>query len=140
MALNDFENIIDPKILDRGFDYYENERIEEINQIEKAEFSATVIGPEEYTVYLKLSSDLEIHAHSCDCPYDWGNYCKHEVAVLYHMQGHKLYENQLEENVFHKLKKDLNKLTKQELITVIFNLSKKKKSIKEGVMGALGHE
>ncbi len=38
-------------------------------------------GPWPYQVVIELDGD-ELDSASCTCPYDWGDYCKHIVAVL----------------------------------------------------------
>ncbi|MDR1705843.1 MAG: SWIM zinc finger domain-containing protein, partial [Clostridiales bacterium] len=42
----------------------------------------SVEGSDAYSVGVTLK-DGEITDCSCDCPYDWGEYCKHLVAVFY---------------------------------------------------------
>jgi len=77
-----FEVEIERKILDRGFDYYENKNVIEVENLGNGEFSALVEGSEDYEVFVQISEGKVIE-HSCDCPYDWGDVCKHVVAVLY---------------------------------------------------------
>ena len=90
MNLRNFEITVEPKIGDRGFSYYENDAVTEVEQVEKGEFTATVEGSEEYTVFIKLDEHQFVIDHSCDCPYDWGDVCKHEVAVLYAYKRHPI--------------------------------------------------
>lgn len=40
-------------------------------------------GTDDYTVEVEINGDNNIAHSSCDCPYDMGPYCKHEVAVFY---------------------------------------------------------
>ena len=47
---------------------------------------AVVLGSEEYNVSMSVDSDGVIHHHRCTCPYDMGEFCKHEVAVLYRLR------------------------------------------------------
>ena len=54
MNLNNFEKKVETKIVDRGFSYYENDYVTEVEQVEKGEFCATVMGTEEYSVLIKL--------------------------------------------------------------------------------------
>ena len=42
---------------------------------------AEVIGTSVYKLEIKISDDEDIGA-SCSCPYDFGGFCKHIVAVL----------------------------------------------------------
>jgi uncharacterized Zn finger protein len=41
-----------------------------------------VDGSEIYEVEVRLDEDGEILDIAYDCPYDWGEICKHQVAVL----------------------------------------------------------
>ena len=140
MNLKNFEKIVEPKIIDRGFDYYESDYVTDVDQVGKGEFCATVEGTEEYTVFIKLDKDLNITEHTCDCPYDWGNVCKHEVAVMYYIKDSELYNQPIEKSIFHRIKQDLEKRGKKELIEMILNLSKRKKAIKEEIMWELDYE
>ncbi len=140
MNLNNFENLIDQKIIDRGFSYYEYEHIQDIEQLEKNEFSALVLGSEKYSVFIRLNNNIEIIDHSCDCPYDWGNYCKHKVAVLYYLKDSKLYEQPIQEGKIGKIKSDLGKLKKKEIIKTIIELAKRNRNLRNVLMLELSHE
>ena len=85
MNLDNFESFIEERIMTRGFDYYEDGHVTDLEQVAQFEFSATVYGTEEYTVYIKFQDDdfTEILDYSCNCPYDWGDTCKHTVATMY---------------------------------------------------------
>ena len=91
MKLHNFEAHIDPKILQRGFEYYDEEHVEKIEQIDKGEFTAKITGSQYYTVFVKLRGD-DVTSWGCSCPYDWGDVCKHVVAALYCIRDGKLYE------------------------------------------------
>ena len=140
MNLKNFEKTVEPQIVNRGFHYFENEAIAEIEQVEKGEFCATVIGSEDYAVFVKIDDNLTIKSHSCDCPYDWGTVCKHEVAVFYFIKKNKLYQQPLEESAFFKIKEDLAKLDKAALLELMLDLSKKSKLVREYIKWELGHE
>lgn len=140
MNLKDFEKTVEPQIVNRGFRYFENEAIAEIEQVEKGEFCATVTGSEDYAVFVKIDKDLTIESHSCDCPYDWGTVCKHEVAVLYFIRGSKLYEQPFGDSLFSKIKQDLAQLDKEALQEIILDLSKKSKLVREYIKWELGNE
>ena len=69
-------------ILERGFAYFCNEAVENLEITEKA-VSATVEGTEEYEVEINLDQGM-VGDMSCTCPYaEDGKYCKHMAAVLY---------------------------------------------------------
>ena len=140
MTLNDFEKIVEQKILDRGFDYYEQDLIASIEQVEINEFCATVLGSEEYNVFIKLDNQQKVIEHSCDCPYDWGNICKHEVATLFYLKDGEMYNQPIQKTTVHKIKDDLEKLHKNEIIKIIVELSKRNKAIKDEILWELGYQ
>ena len=140
MNLKNFERTIEPQIVSRGFRYFEDEAITEIEQVEKGEFCATVEGSEDYAVFVKIDDKLNVESHSCDCPYDWGTVCKHEVAVLYQIRAKALYNQSFKASTFYKIKQDLAKLDKEALQEIILDLSKKSKLVREYIKWELGHE
>jgi len=140
MNLKNFEKTVELQIVNRGFHYFENEAITEIEQVEKGEFCATVTGSEDYAVFVKIDKNLTIESHSCDCPYDWGTVCKHEVAVMYFIRAKQLYLQSYGDSLFSKIKQDLTKLDKKELLDIILDLSKKSKLVREYIKWELGHD
>jgi uncharacterized Zn finger protein len=91
MTLHEFESQVPKKILDRGFDYYEQDCIRRVEQIDALEFSANIRGSEWYEVFIKLNNKHEITQHYCSCPYDYGDVCKHIVATLYYIRDSGMY-------------------------------------------------
>lgn len=74
------------RILDRGYEYYLNDCIQDIERT-KDGFMAVVDGSREYTVTIDIDDDGNFLDADCDCPYSQdGNYCKHEAAVLYSLE------------------------------------------------------
>ena len=140
MNLKNFESVVEPQIINRGFHYFEDGAIAEIEQVEKGEFYATVTGSEDYAIFVKIDKELNVVSHSCDCPYDWGTVCKHEVAVMYFIKKRKLYNQPFETSTFFKVKQDLSQLDKAALLEIILDLSKKSKLVKEYIKWELGHE
>ena len=59
---------------------------------------------------------------------------------MYYIKDSELYNQPVEEGLFYKIKKDLNKHNKVELIKMILALSKRKKAIKDEIMWELGYE
>lgn len=82
MNLKNFENYIEKKILARGYDYYENNYVTSVEETEENVFEAEVEGTELYTVEVELDDQANIIDTQCDCPYDMGDYCKHQVAAF----------------------------------------------------------
>lgn len=46
-------------------------------------WTAEVSGSELYEVTIRIAEDGTVTDTSCDCPYEFGPYCKHQAAVLY---------------------------------------------------------
>ncbi|MHA7608443.1 SWIM zinc finger family protein [Elizabethkingia meningoseptica] len=82
ITIDNFENFIEPKIIKRGLEYYEEGVVENFNEIAREHYIANIVGTDDYEIEIQLE-DGEITAHFCTCPYDYGEFCKHEVAVLY---------------------------------------------------------
>lgn len=85
MTLTNFEGLIEAKIVERGYDYYKRGRVARVEQIGEGEFSAVAFGSDDYEVYVKTAGE-RIVEYECDCPYDWGDTCKHAVAVFYQIR------------------------------------------------------
>lgn len=92
MTLQDFENQIDSKILKRGKEYFNNDCVEFLEETKKGYWTANVSGTDEYTVEIQLDSKENIKKCFCDCPYDYGDICKHIVAVLYAISEDKIMD------------------------------------------------
>ena len=70
-----------PTSFDRGRDYYDSGMVERAvrrgNRL-FAEVQGSSFAPYSVTAILR-GRDFEA---SCDCPYDWGGYCKHIAAMM----------------------------------------------------------
>ena len=75
----DLEALVPRKIFDRGEGYYWGNVVGRITQ-KGDTYKAKVRGTEPYRVELTVqpSGPPEIY---CDCPYDYGNVCKHGIAL-----------------------------------------------------------
>ena len=81
----EWESYFQKRILDRGYDYYFDERVEDL-RINSNRIKAVVNGTNYYHVEIKLNGN-KIIGMSCDCPYAQdGHNCKHMAAVLYEWQ------------------------------------------------------
>jgi uncharacterized Zn finger protein len=138
MNIKNFEKHIDVTILDRGFDYYVNDYIQELDVVGVGEFSALVEGTEDYEVFIRLDARLAVVEHNCSCPYDWGPVCKHEVAVLYHIKDSELYAKPIGESKIGLIKQSLEGKSKDEIIDVLLELAKRNREAKEELSWALG--
>ena len=82
MNLNDFEKYVERRILERGREYYDCGNVISLEELERNIFAAKVEGTDIYSVSVNLDDDKDIISTECDCPYDMGNYCKHQVSVF----------------------------------------------------------
>lgn len=137
MTLHDFENYIESKILDRGFEYYEYDAVTDIEQVEKNEFVAQVLGSEEYNVFIKLNNEQKVIEHTCDCPYDWGDVCKHKVAVFYYLRDTETYNDPIKNSSIQKIQHNLQSLPKEEIIQMLIEISKRSKVLKDEILNWL---
>ena len=82
-----------PWILERGYDYFLDGRVTELNDYELG-YIGIVSGTENYSVIIQdidelfdEEDDVQPYMH-CTCPYaDDGNNCKHMAAVLYAIEA-----------------------------------------------------
>ena len=131
MNLSNFEKQVESKIIARGFDYYQGGAVSEVEMTDADTYTAIVEGSDDYEVEVELSGD-DIISSSCECPYDWGNYCKHEVAVFYHLKDNKSQLTaSFDGSPMEKIERDIYKLTKQDLVDFLLNLSKRDKSVRK---------
>lgn len=130
MTLKNFEKKIPAHILDRGMDYFEMGNIEDVEALDSGEYSATVLGTDEYSVFLKFDHRGEVIEHSCNCPFDRGNFCKHVVAVLFYLK--KGAESKLiNESLLPELMVELEVLDKEELVDLFLHFSKRNKPLRD---------
>lgn len=120
MKLSNFEEFIEDTILQRGFNYFIEDRISSIEEMEKGHFRAVVEGSDNYVVEVWLGSEGKIINLNCDCPYDWSEFCKHQAAVLYALKDKGVKTDNLKSSEIKKAEKS----PKQDLNTILVNLSK----------------
>lgn len=134
MNLNNFENYIDPVILERGQEYYDDGAVLSL-EFEGDTWIAEVSGTDTYTVSLSLDDTGEIIESYCDCPYDFGPVCKHQVAVLYAMQDQPLKKIKQEGiKIKESLEKMLNGLDKKMLVSILLDIAAEDKKIKADLL------
>ncbi len=147
IPLNEFEQLIDEKILKRGLSYFKGGAISDFSEISNGEYEAIVSGTEEYTVQLEISNNT-ITEHNCDCPYDMGPVCKHVVAVIFHLQQDELELNQPNftipkkkktKSISQQVKELLKAIPHNELIEFVQENSKKDKKFRNYFLASFGH-
>lgn len=79
----DIRQLTTVQSFDRGEDYYHSGAVMDLVR-RGHHLTARVAGSqfEPYRVDVTLTEDGHIASAVCTCPYDWGGYCKHIVAVL----------------------------------------------------------
>lgn len=127
MNLKDFEKFVEDKIVSRGSEYFKHDEVRKVEKVSENEFSAVVTGTSLYTVYVKLNGETIVE-YECDCPYDYGNTCKHAVAVFYKLRA-KDYTNSAE-----KLKDLMDNLHADALRKFVTNLLKKDRKFRNEFM------
>lgn len=86
LTLDNFDKTVEGKIVQRGFGYFKGGDVKKLEKVGENEFSALVFGTEKYEVFVKLDDRLIVE-YDCNCPYDWGDTCKHAVAVFYKLRA-----------------------------------------------------
>ncbi len=77
-----WKKLFERHILDRGYNYYMNGAVENI-EVEDSTITAYVAGTEEYEVEITIYNGKVAEMY-CSCPYaSGGKSCKHMAAVLY---------------------------------------------------------
>lgn len=85
-TLASFDRELNETIVKRGFEYYRKGRVKDLEQVDDDVWRALVEGSEVYDVKITIAQD-NVKQHLCSCPYDLGEFCKHEIAVLYAIRG-----------------------------------------------------
>ncbi|MEG9298253.1 hypothetical protein V6B33_17455 [Mangrovibacillus sp. Mu-81] len=136
MNIHGFENHVDKTILDRGYCYYIDGNVTKASKQSENTFLFQVEGSEDYEVLVETAADGHILHSQCDCPYDFGPVCKHEVAayfrILAMLKGDFGDGGEKEEHsTIHMV---LDSLSKKELIDIIVNLTKDDTILKNRLM------
>ena len=89
IPLDQFEQVVDEKILQRGLTYFKKGHVHELEEVSPNTYEAIVEGTEDYTVCLTVENDV-LTEYSCDCPYDLGPVCKHVAAAIFALKEDEL--------------------------------------------------
>lgn len=139
MNINNFENHIDKIILDRGYNYYiEGNVVEAIEQGEN-KYLFYVDSSDNYEVLIDIGDNGDILFSQCDCPYDFGPVCKHEVAAYFELSdmldpstsSDKLPKKQHKQISMQEV---LSDLSKEELIDIITRLANEDDTLKNNLL------
>jgi len=126
--IDDFEEDIDYLILQRGNAYFLEGAIADIN-ISGGEVNAIVSGTYEYEVSMSIDNNGNILSSYCDCPYDMGEFCKHEVAVMYAIREY--FKHNEKSNPGCDLKELLLKQSKEDLVQSLYDAANENRKLKE---------
>lgn len=137
MNIKTFDLELEDKIRARGLDYYENGAVEELEVIHGNKYYATVRGSEQYAVEIALDTAGNITYQHCNCPYDWGDVCKHEAAVLYLIRAYQRSGKAIPAGKLQSIKSQLQLQDEHELRKMIFDLATTSPNLKRAIMTAL---
>lgn len=137
MNIYSFDLKVSSKIVGRGYAYYEDGHVTDFEQKSGHRYGATVVGTDMYIVEIKLDEQGNILYSYCDCPYDMGPICKHEVAVYFHLKD-LLEEGSVEETAATQLvphlKNVLSGLSKEELIEIVVRIAGDNQAVKNSLI------
>lgn len=139
MNINNFKTQINKTILDRGYDYFIVGNVVEICKQRDNEYIFQVQGNNDYEVVIKIDDQGEILYSECDCPYDFGSICKHEVAAYFelidivngknnNLSVKKVVTKQPE------IKEVLSNLSKEDLIKIIIDMTQKDSTLENSLI------
>ncbi|MCC3357878.1 SWIM zinc finger family protein [Bacillus sp. REN16] len=139
MNINNFESYIDKVILDRGYNYYIAGNVVEAYEQGEMGFVFQIEGSDVYELVVEIGVNGEILYSECDCPYDFGPVCKHEVAAyfqLFEMLNQGDRSNTVTKKTYKRpsLKDVLYNLSKEELIDIIINISHNDPVLKNSIL------
>lgn len=128
ISICNFDEIVSEVILMRGMDYYESGNIISLDVFDN-EISAVVAGYDDYEVKIIINEKGQITYHYCNCLYE-GEYCKHEVAVMYALREYFKTNSQ---NIGKKegLKELLKKQQSDVIVEILCNLASNDKKLRE---------
>ena len=136
MNTNNFNEFVDEKILNRGYDYYLDGAVNLLDK-DNNRYLFEVHGSYLYEVSVVLDDSGEIISSQCDCPYDMGPICKHEVATYYELNKKLKFKEgtiDIKKNKEPSLTDVLNKLSKKELVDLIIDIASIDKVLKNNIL------
>jgi uncharacterized Zn finger protein len=137
--INNFQEYINRTILDRGYNYYVSGNVDEDCVRSGNTYLFQVQGSDDYEVSVEIDDTGEIICSECDCPYDLGPICKHEVAVYFQL-SEMLVNNDdkwvMKEAVIKQpgIEEVLSTLPKEELVKIIMAMSAKDATLEKSLI------
>lgn len=153
IPLDQFEQVIDEKILKRGLSYYKKGLVQQLDEVSPNTYEAVVEGTEDYTVQLTVKNNV-VTEYVCDCPYDQGPVCKHVSAVIFKLQEDQLQLNPRQtktkskatsktatgkkrKTIADQINEMLTKASKEELVALIQEEASSNTAFRNRIMMAL---
>ncbi len=127
LTLDNFQDTIDNSIVQRGWRYFNDGLVHNLRQFD-ATWTATVYGSAEYAVEITIDANTIIST-LCDCPYDWGSYCKHTVAVLYAIRGDLQSDSPKAKRPSGEVRELVEGLSHTELVEIVMQQVKKDRAL-----------
>jgi len=119
ITLINFENNLSSVLLERGYDYFLSECVDNLEKIASGVWMAEVHGIDTYAVEVRTHR-TQIKGWECDCPYDHGPICKHVIATFYAIA------ERMELEISHKKKESgRKKSNRKEKLGIIFKKASK---------------
>jgi hypothetical protein len=82
MTLKEFEKDISSKLIEKGYNYFMSDCVDNLDKVAPGLWMARVHGTETYIVEVRTHK-TKIKGWDCDCPYNYGPICKHVIATFY---------------------------------------------------------
>ena len=117
----------------RGWDYYREGTVTDLEACGKGKYRAVVQGTEGYRVEIELDNNVPV-SMECDCPYaEDGNNCKHMAAVLYAVEDYTAQnhdagaENNMPDD--ESVESIINRIPESDLRSVLLKLCKEEEAV-----------
>lgn len=124
MNIKTFEHDVPDYLIDRGYDYYLNKCVIDLEEFEPNYYTCLVEGTSDYEVIVEMDHNGEILYTECDCPHHV-EVCKHIVAACYTIRDLMNQDNQINDkdnDDEESLKTLLMKQDKETLVDVFIQL------------------
>ena len=116
----------------RGIDYFELNKVKEIEKISDNEYKSIVSGSSDYNVFINLNHPRK---STCSCPFAEGRrvICKHMVATYFNIYpeeakrlmdeqaAYEMEEEQLYEEHYNEVKEYVDSLTEDEAKAILID-------------------
>lgn len=135
MNINNFSQDINKTILDRGYSYFEEGNIKDSYKKGNNEYVFVIEGNEDYEVIVQIGDKGEILYSYCDCPFDFGPVCKHQVAAYFELLTLlDATHNRKPKAKRPTLDEVLNNLSKEELVRIILEIIEDNDTLKSSLI------